>query len=139
MIEVNDMYGYKIKINSLPKLKWACETTFNNYEWQNQNATNMLEISFTKFNSQTIIIDNNSHILKNSALCCVPANENRKAFCKPEDPITVVTVAVEFDDFSFEPHEITETDYSDNTRLLLPAFLEGLSLSEELELIKMTK
>lgn len=130
------MYGYKVKINSLPQMVWACETTFNNYDWQNPNSKDMLEISFAKFNSQTITINNDSHILKNSALCCVIANEDRKAFCKPEDPITVVTVSVKLSDFMFEPCELTESDFSDNTKLLLPAYLEGLPLSEELELIK---
>ncbi len=130
------MYGYKIKINSLPKIVWACETTLDNYEWQNRNSKDMLEISFSKFDSKNIIVNNNSYILKNSALSCVMANEKREAFCKPDTPITIVSVAVKFSDYMFEACEITEADYSDKTILLLPAFLENLPLVDELEIIK---
>lgn len=130
------MYGYKIKINSLPKLVWACETTLNNYEWQNRNNKDMLEISFAKFGTKNITVNNNSHILKNSALSCVIANESRKAFCEPGSPITIVSVAVKLSDFIFETCEITEADCNDKTKLLLPAFLEKLPLADELDLIK---
>ena len=72
------MYGYKLKINSLPKLMWACETTLNNYEWQNRNSKDMLEIAFAKFNTKNLVINNNSYTLKKSALSCVMANERRE-------------------------------------------------------------
>lgn len=130
------MYGYKIKINSLPKLVWACETTVDNYEWQNRNSKNMLEISFAKFDTETVMVNNNNYILKNSALSCVMAKDRREAFCEPRNPITIVSVAVELSDFIFETCEITEADCNDKTKLLLPAFLEKLPLADELDLIK---
>lgn len=130
------MYGYKLKINSLPKLVWACETTVDNYEWQNRNSKDMLEISFAKFSTKNIMVNNNSCILKNSALSCVMANEKREAFCESEKTITIVSVAVKLSDFMFEPCELTEADCRDKTKLLLPAYLEDLPLSDELDLIK---
>lgn len=130
------MYGYKVKINSLPKLMWACETTLNNYEWQNRNRRDMLEISFSKFVTKNITVNNNSYILKNSALSCIMANERREAFCEPESPITIVSIAVKLSDFIFEPCELTEADRNDKTKLLLPAYLEDLPLFDELDLIK---
>lgn len=130
------MYGYKIKINCLPKMVWACETSLNNYEWQNRNNCDMLEISFAKFSTTNIKINNNCHKLKNNALSCVVSNEKREAFCEPEIPITIVSVAVKLDDFTFEPCELTEADCSDKTKLLIPAFFEDLPLSDELDVIK---
>lgn len=130
------MYGYKLKINSLPKLVWSCETTFTNYEWQNRNTRNMLEISFEKFVTKSITVNNNSYILKNSSLTCIMADEKREAFCEPKNPITILSIAVRMSDFLFEPCEITESDCNDKSAILLPAFLEALPLSDELELIK---
>lgn len=130
------MYGYKLKINGLPILTWACETTLNNYEWKNRNSKDMLEIAFAKFDTMNLIINNNSYTLKKSALSCVMANERRESFCEPESPITIVSVAVKFSDFMFEPCELTEADSCDKTKLLLPAYLEDLPLSDELDLIK---
>ncbi len=130
------MYGYKVKINSLPQMVWACETTVDHYEWQNRNSENMLEIAFAKFKTKNIVVNNNRYILKNNALSCVMGNEKREAFCKPDQSITTVSVAVKFSDFAFQPREITESDYGDESSILLPAFLEGLSLADELDLIK---
>ena len=64
------------------------------------------------------------------------ANERHEAFCEPESPITIVSVAVKLSDFIFEPCELTEADRNDKTKLLLPAYLEDLPLFDELELIK---
>lgn len=130
------MYGYKIKINSLPKLVWACETTLNNYEWKNRNSKDMLEIAFAKFDTAKLMMNNNCYTLKKSALSCVMTNERREAFCEPEKTITIVTVAVRLSDFAYCSSELTETDCGDKSVLLLPAFLENLPQLEELDLIK---
>ena len=130
------MYGYKIKINYLPKLIWSCETTVDNYEWQNRNSKDMLEISFSKFDTANIMVNNNSYVLKNSALSCVMASEKRTAFCKPENPITIVSVAVKFSGLEYQSCKFIEADSTDKSVLLLPAFLEDLPLADELEIIK---
>jgi len=130
------MYGYRIKINSLPKLVWACETTLNNYEWKNRNSCDMLEISFSKFDVKHLTVNQNKYTLRNSSLSCVPSNENREAFCEPEKPITIVSIAVKLSGFTFEPCEITEADINDTSAILLPSFLEDLPLANELDLIK---
>ena len=28
------MYGYKLKINCIPEILWACETTVTDYYWE---------------------------------------------------------------------------------------------------------
>lgn len=129
------MYGYKIRINSLPQFVWACETTLNNYEWKNRNDKDMLEIAFAKYDTGNLIINNHAYTLKKSALSCIITNESREAFCKPEQAITIVSVAVRLRDFTYLPSELTKKDREDNV-LLLPAFLEDLSLYEELDLQK---
>lgn len=136
MIKENDMYGYKIKINCLPEVVWACETTVDNYEWRNRNTNDMLEISFTKFGVKNITVNNNSYTLKNSALSCIMADEKRNAFCESGKPITIVSVAVRLSDFIYETREITDEDLYDEGYLILPAFLEDLPTYYELELTK---
>ncbi len=130
------MYGYKIKISCLPDVVWACETTVDNYEWENRNTRDMLEISFTKFGVKNITVNNNSYTLKNSALSCIAADEKRKAFCESGKPITIVSVAVRLSDFKYETREITEGDLYDEENLILPAFLEDLPIYYELEVTK---
>jgi len=130
------MYGYKIKIECLPQIVWACETTVDNYEWTNRNTHDILEISFTKFGVKNVTINNNSYTLKNSALSCIAADEKRQAFCEAGKPITIVSVAVRLSDFKYEAREITEADLHDDQNLVLPAFLEDLPIYYELELTK---
>lgn len=130
------MYGYKVRINSLPKSVWACETTVDHYRWQNCNGKDMLEISFTKFDTKKVVVNNRASLLKNSALSCVVADEKREASCEDGKPINIVSVAVRFCDFTFEPCQITETDFEDKENVLLPSFLEDLPLADEIELIK---
>ncbi len=130
------MYGYKIKINCLPKIVWACETTVDNYEWKNRNTHDMLEISFSKFGEKTITINNNSYTLKNSSLSCIMANEKREGFCESGKSITIVSVAVRLSDFKYETCEITDGDLYDEKNLILPAFLQDLPIYYELELTK---
>ena len=130
------MYGYKIKINCLPELIWACETTLDNYEWKNHNSKEMLEISYSKFDTMSVMINNNNYLLKNSALTLIMADEKRTASCEFVKPITIVSVAVRLSDFNYQACEITEKDFYDETTLILPAFLEELPINYELELTK---
>ena len=130
------MLGYKIKLNCLPKIVWACETTVDNYEWKNRNTHDMLEISFTKFGVKNITVNNNSYTLKNSSLSCVMANEKRESFCESGKSITIVSVAVRLSDFKYKTCEISEGEIYDEENLILPAFLEDLPVYYELEITK---
>ena len=133
--EIN-MYGYKIRINGLPELIWACETTLDNYEWKNRNSKDMLEISYSKFDTMSVMINNNNYLLKNSALTLIMADEKYTASCEFEKPITIVSVAVKLSDFKYQACEITKKDFYDKTALILPAFLNELPINYEIELIK---
>lgn len=130
------MYGYKIKINSLPKLLWACETTVNDYVWENRNRKDALEISFSKFNTKTVISEGKTYMLKNSALSCIVADEKIESFCEPGSPITIVSVAVSIINLEYTCCNITEADCEDASYLLIPLFIEQLPLADELDLIK---
>ena len=126
------MYGYKIKINCLPTVVWASETTVDHYQWENRNREDMLEISFCVFDTKTEILNGKERVLNNHALSCVAGAEKRASFCKTGDPITIVSVAVKLTDFQIEAGQLTDGDIRDPSRLLLPAVWEGLSLEEEL-------
>ena len=130
------MYVYKIKINCLPKLIWACEVTVENYEWRNRNSKDVLEISYSKFDTKSVTLNNNNFLLKNNTLSCIVADENRTASCKSGKPITIVSVAVSLSDFKYQPCELVEADLSDETVLILPFYLEELPINYELEVIK---
>ena len=130
------MYGYKIKINCLPKIVWACETTVKDYDWKNRNKKDMLEICFAKFERLTLILNNKTYHLKNSAGSCILGDENRKCFCESELPITIVSIAVNLCNFEYDYSDFTEADFKDDSFLLLPAFIENIPLVDELEIIK---
>ena len=131
------MYGYKIRINSLPRIVWACETTVNDYQWKNRNSGDMLEISFSKFEKKTVAINGVRCCLEGRELACVVGREKRECFCQPGEPITIVSVAVKLENFEKEPIHFGEADYRDNSVLLLPATHSGVTLDEELELTKL--
>ncbi len=130
------MHGYKIKINSLPRLLWACETTLTDYVWTNRNRKDTLEITYSKFNTKTVILQGKTYTLKNSALSCIAADEKIESFCKPGSPITIVSAAVSIKNLEYTCCNITEADCEDTTCLLLPLFIEHPPLADELDLLK---
>jgi len=130
------MLGYKLKIRSLPRPLWAGESTVSDYMWEQWRQKDQMEISFSKFDTQTLILYGKEYTLKTNTLGCVFAGEGRKASCEPGKPITVVTVAARFPDFEKTFCEITPRDCEDPSVLLLPAFLEDITLSDELEITK---
>ena len=137
MIERFAMYGYKIRINSLPRIVWACETTVDDYQWENRNSGDMLEISFSKFGRKTVTVNGGQHCLEGRELACVVGREKRESSCQPGEPITIVTVAVKLEKFEKEAVQFGEVDYRDNSVLLLPAVHSGVTLDEELVLMKL--
>jgi len=130
------MLGYKLKIRSLPKPIWAGESTVSDYMWEQWHHKNQMEICFSKFDTQTLVLCGKEYTLKNNALHCVFSGEGRKAFCKAGQPITHITVGVRSLDFEKTFGEITPEDCKDYSVLLLPAFLEDITLSDELEITK---
>ena len=130
------LYGYKLKINSLPQKLWNCEVTVNDYAWKNSENENLIEIAFSKFTSKTVILHGNKNVLKNRSLSCVVGGDDVSADCEPETAISIVSVAATFSNFSSIAGEITQKDISDNSVLLLPLNFEDIPLSEELEITK---
>ena len=131
------MYGYKVKIGSLPVPVWACETTVSDYMWWNpKRKKNRLEVSFSKFDTQTVILNENEYVLKNNSLACIIADEKRTCFCESGQPVTIITVSVRLTDFEYQFCDLTPADCDDSSILILPAFCEDLTLADELEITK---
>jgi len=130
------MYGYKIKINSIPELFWACETTVKNYMWKNRNTKDMLEISLSNYKTKTVTLNGRDYILSKNDLSCMIADENRKAYCNANEEISIVSVAVKLKNFEYSACEFSEEDYADKSVILTPLFIEQPSISDELNLRK---
>lgn len=130
------MLGYKIKINNIPEYVWACETTVNDYMWINRNQKDMLEISFSKYSSKKIIINGQNFLLKNSNLSCVVSDTKREIFCNEKEEINIVSVCVKIKELDFSMCELCSEDCFDYSTIILPAFIEDIPLSDELEILK---
>ena len=131
------MYGYRISFKGIPKTRFACATTVDDYSWKNCNTRNVLEFSVLKSDGTTFIIDGKHHRLpKGSYFCCVPGDEKRGAFCEKGVKVEILSVAVSFDNFSFEAKELTKLDAEDNSVYLLPAYIaENAEISDFEKLI----
>ena len=129
------MYGYKIKINTLPQMVWATETTVSDYYWENRNKPHMLEISYSTFESKTQIINGKKSIAHNNTLNCIVGDEPRSSFSESSLPITIASVAVKFDSIFATAQDFTKDDFENQDFILLPAVMENLSLENELEIL----
>ena len=130
------MYGYKLKINCIPEIVWACETTVTDYHWKNRHSEDMLEISVSTYKEKTVIYNNTKFNLKKGNLSCIIGNEEVECYCEKGAAISILSVAVKFKNINFSRGEITENDLSDNSVLLLPAFYSEINISNELEIVK---
>lgn len=130
------MYGYKVKMRSIPKPAWAGEATDSDYMWEQWGHKNQMEICFSKFDTQTHVLCGKEYTLKNNALFCVFSGEGRKAFCEAGQAITHITVGVRSSDFEKTFCEITPDDCEDHSVLLLPAFLDDITLADQLDISK---
>ncbi|MBE6738755.1 MAG: helix-turn-helix transcriptional regulator [Ruminococcaceae bacterium] len=130
------MLGYKLKIKSLPVMKWALETQVNDYMWTNHNSKNQIEISFSKFTEKSLFYNNQRFKFKNNNLGCTVGNVPCKSLCQSGEEINIISVSVTVSDFEAIPCNFTEDDAKDTSYILVPAFISELSLSEELTFTK---
>lgn len=131
------MYGYKIKINSLPEIVWACETSVEDYSWKNHNGKDRLELAVLKYKTRTVVLNNCRYDLKNGDFSCVGGDVGYESFSNSGEPVTIVSVAVRFGDFECEFCDITREDCFDESVILIPAVYGSLSVSDEIEFIKL--
>lgn len=113
------MYGYKIRFGSLPESVWACETTVKDYSWKNRNGKDVIEISLSSFSKKTVIVNENTYTLHGNALACVVGNDKVRAFCEKGSSITITSVASRFSDLEYEKCEFRDSDFEDESVLLL--------------------
>lgn len=120
------MYGYKIKIDSLPETAFACSTTVDDYNWESSNPDNVIEISISKSAAKTLVVDNKTYFFADSVLLtCLAGNDKWKSFSPNGTKNEITTVAVSFEKADFCPCYIEESDIKDTSCFLLPAFFDN--------------
>ena len=129
------MYGYKIKIDSLPKIIWATETRVLNYYFKNKNTDGTLEISYRTFDSLTQVINGKRQTIFNNSLNCIAGSEPRQSFGEPECAVNVISIAVKIENFTVISEPIEPKDFESTEYLLLPSSLNNISAQNEGELI----
>ena len=123
------MYGYKLQIpKSIPELKWACKTKVEQYNWQNRNKSNTLELSLCRASARSVVWLNSSpEILTGTTLSCILGDEWCQSYADDGVEVEILSVAVTFDELSYVPKEFDMGDISDESVLLLPRTLTDLS------------
>ena len=129
------MYGYKAQIDSLPQMVFACETTLSDYAWKNNQRGNILEIAYSYATARSFILRGKEHMLQNSVLSCVWADESIESSCQPGMAVTIISVAAELSDASCTFCEITEAVAQDDSCLVLPLFCDNLTPDVEVDLM----
>lgn len=130
------MLGYKIKINSIPVCLWACETTINDYKWNNKHSKDMLEISLSRYSTKTVLLKGQKRSLVKSDLSCIISDTPFEAECPPGEDFDVVSVCVRMEQFELVECALCCNDSFDRTVILLPALIEDIPPSDELEILK---
>lgn len=118
------MYGYKISFKGIPGTVFACSTVVDDYSWENHGSDNTLEISASKSDGITMLIDGKeTRLEKGTHLSCVPGGEKRAAFCEKGVKNEILTVCVRFEKLTYTACDLTKKDAADNSVYLLPAVL----------------
>ena len=127
------MYGYKVRLKGMPETLFACSTTVDNYNWQNNHTENVIEIGVAKSESYLSNIGGESYNLKNSThLSCIAGKEYRSASCEEGVTIEITCVGVHFENLYLKSCELIEEDAKDNSYFLLPALTNDALLVKEI-------
>ena len=130
------MYGYKIRFNSLPTSVWACETTVKDYMWENRNEKEDIEISISSFSEKTCIVNGKTHIVHGNGMFCVAGDDKVSSFCEKDSSISITSVAVKIPGLDYEKCEFKDSDFEDESVILLPCFMENPPSSLNLYAVK---
>ncbi len=130
------MYGYKLRLHSLPEILWACETTVSDYDWENRNSADTLELSLSFYDTATTTLNGRHFQTTESQFSCVVGDEPRRSSCPPGTTISIVSVAARCTGLSAQAASLTEQDRADTSVLLLPALLSPLTQNEALTLTR---
>lgn len=116
------MYGYKIKFDGLPQKLFACSVNVNNYIWQNRNSKNTIEISVGNIKRFETVVGKKEYVLENTShISCIVGDDERYARSDTGDTVEITSVAVCFDNLTYEACELCFGDADDNSVYLLPA------------------
>ena len=116
------MYGYKITFEGLPKPVFACSTTVNNYNWNNNNRSNEIEFSVVKAREFTTIIGGKKFEFENAfVFSCLAGDDERSSYCEPDTEIEITSVAVGFKKLNIKAGELTKSDASDKSCFVISA------------------
>jgi len=135
--EGENVLGYKIKINSLPEVIWALETDLTNYEWQNSADKNSIEISLSRSDKRYYKGRKSEVVLKGCSLECVVGDEEIYSCCEDGQKIAILSVSFRFSEIAYERLELNAASLEDKNTLLLPMYIQNLSIDEETDLNSM--
>ena len=126
------MFGYVLKLpSSLPKTVWACKTTVNSYHWNNNNKADMIEFSRACAAERTLVIGGYGEcVLRGETFSCLVGDTDVRSYADDGVEVGISSIAVRFSELSFEARDFEERDISDNSVLLLPHIIDGLSEQE---------
>ena len=133
------MYGYKIKLpKSIPTVVWACKSTVNRYDWQNNHDENMIEFSICTAQRHTVTIGDREPIsILGKSFSCIPGNVEIRNTAEDGVLVEIVSIAVRFDKITYQPQELDERDTKEKDILLVPAILSELPMQEWMMLEKL--
>lgn len=134
------MYGYKIKLGSIPEPRFACSLSVDDYLCPNkkyeENRHHVIELSITSGDSITFRMHNKHiHSSGKTFLVCIVDHDDVDAYADTGVRITIDTVAVFVEDLDFSMGELSEDDFNDQSVLVIPFLTElesGVDVIERL-------
>lgn len=122
------MLGFRLTPpRELPCTVWACKTNVNDYDWQNRNTADMIELSITTADTRYYRSDEGAErILRGTTLTCVVGDTTLFSRADTGVEVCITSVALRFPSLCYEQKELEEGDFADPTVLLLPLITEDL-------------
>ena len=130
------MYGYKIKkIKTLPQTVWACKTSVDNYEWQNRQSSDMLELGYCKAVERTVCVGGIEPIkVYGKSLSCIVGSHLNESYADEGVKVEILSVAVRIEGLEYSCKEFDEKDVKEKDVILLPCLLDELPKKNWMEI-----
>ena len=126
------MYGYKLKQpKGAPIAVWACKTSVDRYDWENQNDSNMIEFSVCKAPHRAVKIGTEAPVsVSGKGFFCILGNHDVKSYAEDGVNVEIVSVAVRFDNIAYTAEELNEQHLKEKDILLLPFMLSDVPMQD---------
>ena len=130
------MFGYVLqKPQGLPKTRWACQTKVTDYAWENRAHPNTIEFALTSATARTVYRAGSApQTLRGTVFSCVVGDSDVRSYAESDVVVEISSVSVQFPSLVASAKEFDDTDFTDESVLLLPAVLDDLSDRERLSL-----